>query len=117
MPATFFALRLALALLFGLAGATELLDQRRFRATLRDFGLDESKVVATGFLVPGLELLVSGIILPTVTAGLGAALAIVLLTVFSGAMVVVLRRGRAPDCGCFGSLDSTGVGAKAIARN
>jgi thiol-disulfide isomerase/thioredoxin len=73
-----------------------------------------------GGLAPALaiaELAVAALLIPGSTAVVGAAAALALLLLFSGAIGVSLARGRAPDCHCFGRLHSAPAGRGTLARN
>jgi thiol-disulfide isomerase/thioredoxin len=63
------------------------------------------------------ELAVAALLIPGSTAVAGAAGALALLLLFSGAIATSLARGRAPDCHCFGSLHSAPAGPATLARN
>jgi thiol-disulfide isomerase/thioredoxin len=60
---------------------------------------------------------VAALLIPASTAVVGAATALALLVLFSGAIGVSLARGRAPDCQCFGRLHSAPAGRGTLARN
>jgi hypothetical protein len=85
------AVRVALAVVFAVAAVAKLADRR--------------------YLVPAVELVVAALLVIPGTALLGALLAIVLLTGFTG----WIARDPSADCDCFGRLHTPGP--VALARN
>ena len=63
------------------------------------------------------ELITAAALVPAATGRAGAAVAIVLLSIFSAAIVRSLLAGSAPDCNCFGGIAQTKVGRGALLRN
>ena len=108
--------RCALAAVFAIAAIAKLVDLASFRATLDDFGVPPlaARVGAVG--VPLVELAIAALLVPAGTAVAAAIAALVLLAGFCLAIVRILRRGEAPDCGCFGARPSP-VGHSTLARN
>ncbi|GGW40062.1 hypothetical protein GCM10010503_15620 [Streptomyces lucensis JCM 4490] len=72
------------------------------------------RVVAAA--VAGAEAVVPPLLLGPATARAGLALALLLLGAFTLAVVVVLRRGTAASCPCFGASGAP-FGARHVARN
>lgn len=97
-----WVLRLGLALVFGVSALAKLRNLGEFRLALRAYGLLPLVLEGvTAFLVPALELVAVGLLLgPKVVWG--ASLLIVLLFIFSGAILIGLQRGGQFDCGCLG---------------
>jgi peroxiredoxin/uncharacterized membrane protein YphA (DoxX/SURF4 family) len=110
-------LRLLLAAVFLLAGATKLIDPRGTRRALRDFGLPRMLATPMVLLLPLLELAVAAALIPTSLAWYGAWGALALLAVFLLAVGVAMLRGRKPDCHCFGQIHSAPVGWQTLVRN
>src|SRR5262245_21021140 len=105
-----------LAAIFALAGITKLADPDGFMKSLIDFGLPETLGKAFGIVLPVVEIICAGLLLPSASARWGAIGVLVLLAVFIVAISLSLARGRAPDCHCFGQLHSEPIGAKTLAR-
>ncbi len=109
--------RVALALVFGLAGVAKAADLRASRHTVEAFGLPRSVADVTGTLLPIVELLVAVALLVQASARWGAVGALVLLIVFSSGVAVALANGRTPNCNCFGQVSSEQISWRTIARN
>ena len=109
--------RLFLAAVFAVAGAAKLADRAGTRRAVVEFGAPERLAGPLALLLPLAELAVAGLLLPATTALVGAAGALALLAVFSGAIALSVARGRAPDCHCFGQLHSAPASWKTLARN
>lgn len=110
------AARVALALVFALAGGTKLADLEGSRRALREFGLPDRLAALAGTGLPLAELAVA-ILLVTRAAWWGALGASALLVAFIGGIAVSLARGKRPECHCFGQLHSAPVGAGTLLRN
>jgi uncharacterized membrane protein YphA (DoxX/SURF4 family) len=111
------ALRLLLAAVFLLAGATKLVDPVGLREALRNFGLPLVLARPAVLLLPGVELVVAVALIPSSLAWYGACGALGLLTVFLIAVGITMARGRKPDCNCFGQLHSAPLGWPILVRN
>jgi peroxiredoxin len=81
------------------------------------FGVPGRFVGPLAALLPVVELATAAALLPDPTARWGAGASLVLLFAFSAVIVANLRRGRAPDCHCFGRLHSAPVSWWTVARN
>jgi thiol-disulfide isomerase/thioredoxin len=110
-------LRLALAGVFALAGATKLRNRPGTERAAVDFGARPRLAPFLAVALPVAELTLAALLLPSPTASAGAAGALVLLLLFSVAIAVSLARGRTPDCHCFGQLHSSPAGWKTLTRN
>jgi thiol-disulfide isomerase/thioredoxin len=108
--------RLVLAALFLVAGGAKLADRDGSRAAVAGFGLKRF-IAVVAVLLPLAELLATALLLPSGTARWGGLLALVLLVAFGVAIASALRRGEAPDCHCFGQLQSAPAGRVTLARN
>jgi hypothetical protein len=109
--------RLVLAVLFAVAGASKLADPAGTRESMGRFGAPRRLVGSLTVALPLAELAVAGLLVPGATAWWGAAGALALLLVFSGAVARLLLRGEEADCHCFGALHSTPADRRVIVRN
>lgn len=109
--------RLALAAVFAFAAAGKLLDRSRSTTSLAEFGVPAPLVKPASFGLPTVELLVAICLLLVPTARAAATGALVLLAGFTGTVALAMRRGRKPDCHCFGSLGSKRIGTSVLIRN
>ena len=114
---TLLAVRLFLAAVFLLSGATKLLDLVGTRKALHDFGLPSVLARPAGPLLPGLELATAAALTSARVAWYGAWGAFALLALFLIAIAIAMARGRRPDCHCFGQLQSAPVGWRTLVRN
>ena len=109
--------RSALALVFGLAGALKLLDLKRSRTALSEFGVPAWLADPAGIALPLIELCAACLLLPISTVWWGALASVVLLSAFVVGIAVNLARGKRPDCNCFGQLYSEPIGPSTLVRN
>src|ERR1700691_4055383 len=116
MSVLVLAVRLLLALVFGVAGVAKLLDLAGSRKSLVNFGLPEFLAKPLGLLLPVAELMCAIALIPDRFAQWGASGIAALLVVFIVGISVVLAQGRRPDCHCFGQLHSTPVGSGTLLR-
>ena len=104
MTVAFLYGRMALGLLFLVAGLSKARDHRAFQLAVASFQIVPARLappVAT--LIVAMELAGSGLLLAGTYEWLGALLLGVLLVAFTVALVVNLLRGRRNlDCRCFG---------------
>jgi methylamine dehydrogenase accessory protein MauD len=117
VSAALFACRLVLAVVFLVAGMAKLADREGSRSALVGFGIAEWLARPMAVLLPLVELVVAGALLPENTAWWSAAGALVLLAAFMVAISVSLARGRTPDCHCFGQIHSAPAGLSTLGRN
>lgn len=117
MSALLLAVRLLLAVVFGVAGVAKLLDLAGSRKSLVNFGLPELLAKPVGLLLPVAELICAIALIPDRFAQWGASGIAALLVVFIVGISVVLAQGRRPDCHCFGQLHSTPVSSATLLRN
>lgn len=102
-----------------LIGAVEkLADRESFRDAVDNYRLLPAAANAlVARALPLLEGLAGALLLPLATRALGAALALLVLTTVTAAIVVNLRRGRDRiDCGCGGALH-TPLSRALVVRN
>jgi thiol-disulfide isomerase/thioredoxin len=117
LSATFATLRLLLAVVFAVSAFTKFADQAGFHEALANFSMPARLRAPVRVLIPVLELGIAITLLPALSAWGAAVGALVLLLVFTAAIVVNLVRGRRPDCHCFGQLSSAPVSWKTVLRN
>jgi peroxiredoxin/uncharacterized membrane protein YphA (DoxX/SURF4 family) len=114
---TALAARLALAVVFGLAGVAKLADLEGSRRALEGFGAPARLARVGGSALPVLELLVAiGLIVPA-AAWWAAIAAAGMLALFIVAICVSIARGVEPDCHCFGQVHSEPAGWRTLVRN
>jgi thiol-disulfide isomerase/thioredoxin/uncharacterized membrane protein YphA (DoxX/SURF4 family) len=109
--------RVVLAAVFAIAGAAKLLDLPGSRNALVEFGVPARAVPAAAVLLPIAELATAIALVPAETARAAAVVAVVLLGAFILGIANAMRRGEAPDCHCFGQLQSAPAGRSTLARN
>jgi peroxiredoxin len=113
------AARLVLAIVFVVSAVAKLRDRDGSRTAVEGFGVPTALVgvVTTG--LPFAELACAVLLLlPDPAATTGAVASLVLLALFTVAVVVNLVRGNRVDCHCFGSVGDQGaIGWHTVARN
>src|SRR3954453_727619 len=117
MDSFLLAAQLVLAAVFALAGVTKLLDVNGSRRALVEFGVPERAAPVAGLLLPLTELAIAVALVLHPTARWAGLAAFLLLAAFIGGIANAMRRGRAPDCNCFGQVHSAPAGRSALARN
>jgi uncharacterized membrane protein YphA (DoxX/SURF4 family) len=117
MTAALCIVRLALAIIFALAGVAKLVNRTDTRRALREFGVPEPLLGAGAVALPVSELVVAGLLVPTSTARIGAALGALLLLSFSVAIGWALKHGKRPNCNCFGRLRTSPASGRTLARD
>jgi thiol-disulfide isomerase/thioredoxin len=106
-----------LAVVFALAGLAKSADLAGSRRAVREFGIPQPLAPLLGTLLPLGELAVSLALIVQGSERWGALAALVLLVAFMVAIAAAMRRGRAPDCHCFGQLHSAPAGSRTLLRN
>jgi peroxiredoxin/uncharacterized membrane protein YphA (DoxX/SURF4 family) len=109
--------RLFLAAVFIVAGIAKLVDRSGTRQALADFDVPRRLADPLLLLLPAAELAAATALLFSTTARWGAAGSLALLGLFVVGLTRVLRRGKAPDCHCFGQLHSQPASWVTVARN
>src|SRR5215211_4670037 len=117
MGSVLLGARMLLAAVFATAGVAKLLDRPGSRNTLAGFGVPARVVPAAVILLPLAELGTAIALVPTPAAQWGGLAAVFLLLAFAGAIGNAMRRGRAPDCHCFGQVHSAPAGRSTLVRN
>ncbi|MGH2888570.1 MAG: MauE/DoxX family redox-associated membrane protein [Solirubrobacteraceae bacterium] len=110
-------LAFALAALFAVAALAKLRDIAGAAEAVRDFGVPAPAARPVACSTVCLEVAVAALVCAPVTRRIGAAGAIALLVVFTGAISAAWARGERADCHCFGQLHSAPAGPRAIVRN
>ncbi len=117
MPEVRLLVTICLGALFLIAAATKIASPTRFRSAVLGYQiLPRMLVRPIAWSLPGVEVLV-GITLLTgwaVRAALVAAAT--MLTGFCAAMILVMRKGHHPDCGC-GIGGNRPIGVGLVTRN
>ena len=109
--------RLGLAAVFAVAAVAKLTDRGGTRRAVIEFGLPEHVAVSAAIALPIAELVVAVLLLPASTGPAGALGALLLLLLFSAAILVNLVQGREPECHCFGQLHSAPANPGTLLRN
>ena len=103
-PAASWTISIALALVFGASSAIKFAAFDEFRAAVANYRIvPEIFETPAALLVPVAEMTGAVAIVIPGTHHAGAAILVLLLAVFTTAIVINLMRGRLHvDCGCFG---------------
>lgn len=109
--------RLVLAAVFLVAGVAKLADRQGTRQALADFDVPSRLAGPLVLLLPAAELATATALLFPTSARWGATGSLALLAVFVVGLTRVLRRGRTPDCHCFGQLHSQPASWMTVVRN
>jgi len=109
--------RLVVAAVFLVAAVAKARDQAGTRTSVVAFGVPTGAAPAVAVGLPVLELMAAVLILIPDTAVVGAALACLLLLVFTLAVARLLLRGERPACRCFGQVSSDPIGPSTLVRN
>jgi len=117
MDVSLLLARLLLAAVFLVAAIAKLRDPAGSRKAVGDFGMPAALASPFAFMLPFAEIAVAVALVPTASAWYGAAGALVLMAVFTAAIIVNLLLGRRPDCHCFGELTNSAIGWPTVARN
>jgi uncharacterized membrane protein YphA (DoxX/SURF4 family)/thiol-disulfide isomerase/thioredoxin len=110
-------LRCLLAAVFVLAGTTKLVDPAGSRRALESFGVPAGLSRGAALALPGAEVATAAALIVAPSARYGAIAAVVLLLSFIAGIVRANSQGLAPDCHCFGQLQSEPAGPSTIVRN
>jgi hypothetical protein len=106
-----------LAVTFAVAGITKSRDHAGATATAAAFGIPAYLASPVATLVSVLELAVALGLLFNGTAIIAAGVAVGLLVAFMAGLTSQLARGITVPCACFGTLSSTPVSWRTVARN
>lgn len=108
---------IALATVFTIAGLAKLSNNSSTSVTLGEFGIPSRLTGVLSRALPLAELTVSVLLIGASTRIAGAVGAMILLVLFSVAIVLQLARGNTPACNCFGQLAAAPISARTLARN
>ncbi len=111
------ALQLALAAVLGIAAVGKFLDPNGSRHAMEEFGVPQRLVTPVAAVLPVAELALAILLLPGATARWAALGTAILMLTFAGAIAWNLRKGRQPDCHCFGKIHSAPAGPSTLIRN
>jgi peroxiredoxin/uncharacterized membrane protein YphA (DoxX/SURF4 family) len=117
MLLTTVLLRIALSVVFGVAGVAKLIDPRGTRDAVKNFGAPEPLAPALSLALPIVELLITAGLLFTNTTAASALAALLVLVLFVVTISINLARGHTHDCHCFGQIYSRPLGWPTLARN
>ena len=109
--------RTVLAVAFVVAAVAKARDQAETRTSVVAFGVPAGLAAPVAGLLPAVELTAAVLLLIPATAAVGAALACLLLVMFTLAIARLLLRGERPACRCFGQVSSDPIGAPTLVRN
>jgi uncharacterized membrane protein YphA (DoxX/SURF4 family)/thiol-disulfide isomerase/thioredoxin len=111
------AVQVLLATVFATAGVGKLLDRSGSRTALQAFGVPRGAIGALVYLLPAAELATAVALIFHATARWGAVAALLLLLTFIYGIARALAQGVAPDCHCFGQIQSSPAGRGTLVRN
>src|ERR1700733_582201 len=109
--------RLVLGCTFALSGIAKLVAPSSTREGLVEFGIPSILAGPVGVTLVIAEIASAIFILNPATARFGALTSLILLLVFSIAILLNLARGHRPACNCFGQLHSAPIGWSTLTRN
>jgi len=113
-----FALRLAGALIWIVAGASKLPDLPGFADQVQGYEVLPSFLVPpAAFILPFLEILLGLYLAAGLFVRASALAGTVLFVIFLAAQIQALIRGLKLDCGCFGALSTSTVGPWTLLRD
>ncbi len=110
--------RLTLGILFAFSGAAKLLDLPQFSKVVADFGILPPRLVRV--FAPGIvlaELSIAALLVLGIAVAWALLAVLLLLTLFTIALVRALSQGRRVDCRCFGGLSRGPASWGSVARN
>jgi uncharacterized membrane protein YphA (DoxX/SURF4 family)/peroxiredoxin len=109
--------QLVLAAVFATAGIAKLLDLPGSRKAVAEFGVPAGIANPIGTALPIAEIATAAALLFNPSARWGALAALALLLTFVAGIANAMRRGKAPDCNCFGQVHSAPAGRGTLIRN
>src|SRR5689334_6654681 len=109
MYALIILLRVALTLMFAIAGFTKFADRAGTEKAVVDFGAPQRFARPVATLLPFAEFATALLLMFRGTAWWGSLASLALLLVLTIAISYNLWKGRRPDCNCFGQLHSAPI--------
>jgi methylamine dehydrogenase accessory protein MauD len=117
MSDVLLVVRILLAAVFAMAGASKLMDRAGTQRAIVDFGVPKRLAEPLALALPLTELAIAAGLLPALTAWAASVAALLLLLAFLTAIGFSLAERRRPDCRCFGQFRPTPVGASTVVLN
>ncbi len=118
VPILVLVLRVAIGLVFVVAGIAKIGHAAEFAAQIAGFRLLPQAVIAPMALaLPFLEVLLGGYLVIGLFTRAAAWTAVLLFAVFDGAIASAVVRGMTVSCGCFGPNDKTVTTWTEVARD
>ena len=108
-----FLAEVSLGIVFVVAGASKVARGREWPVQAADLGAPRPVALA----VPWWEIVVGALLVAGLGSPWAALAALVTLIGFTLAIVVQLRRGRHPQCACFGAWSTAPLGLRHVVRN
>jgi hypothetical protein len=108
-----FLAEVTLGIVFVVAGASKVARGREWPVQAAELGAPRPVALA----VPWWEMCIGALLVVGLLAPWPALAALVTLVGFTAAIVVQLRRGRHPQCACFGAWSTAPLGARHVVRN
>ena len=111
--------RIGLGALFIFSGSVKLNDPQAFAFAIKGFKLVESHdlIAQATFSIPWTEVLVGVLLLLGLYTRAAAGALLVMLAVFTGAVLSVIARDIDTTCGCFGNFLGSKIDGDTITRN
>ncbi|NQE91538.1 MauE/DoxX family redox-associated membrane protein [Nocardia terpenica] len=117
MSVILLIIRILLVVILIWSGLAKLADRMRSRRAMLDFGVPAPLARPFALLLPVLELVTAGLLIPAASAWFGALAAVALLLAFTTAVGYHVARGHTPSCHCFGHASTEPIGPTTIVRN
>src|SRR5689334_20145225 len=117
MDLLLLVIRLALAGVFATAGVAKFADIRGSVKAFKEFGVPSALALPSSITLSVFEIAIAVALLFPISSWFASLGAAGLLILFICQMAYQKAKGNAPDCHCFGQLDSEPVSIKSIARN
>jgi uncharacterized membrane protein YphA (DoxX/SURF4 family) len=111
-------LRVAVGLLFVVAGGSKIGHAANFAAQIAAFGIVPRVLIAPmALLLPFFEVVLGGYLVLGLYTRIAAIIAVVQLAIFATAIGSAVARGLSLSCGCFGPNDATVTSWPEVARD
>ena len=109
--------RLVLAVVLGAAAISKLRSRRDTRAAATGLGIPDRLTGVVAAALAPIELIVSVLLVPGVSAYWAALAALALVAAFTALVATNLKRGNHPPCACFGASSDEPISTKTLLRN